>query len=149
MEAFTNCDTCAADLVPLVGCTGTVFCCTGTVFCCTRVVFGAKIRNCDTCAVDLVALSLAKIPKAAFATPVQRIWCQSQHLRRLCSGFRGVGGLGIPHSPKSDGTNGVLGPSPVVHRSLLADLLTAKQEPWLTSKSSDSRYGRRTRTRGQ
>ena len=31
----------------------------------------------------------------------------------------------------------VLGPSPVIHRSLIADLLTVKQEQWLTSKSSD------------
>ena len=40
----------------------------------------AKIKVCDTCAADLV-------PELPFATPVQRIWCHSRHLRHLCSGF--------------------------------------------------------------
>ena len=39
-----------------------------------------------------VLCPLTKMAKATFATPVQRIWGQSQHLRRRYSGFRGEWG---------------------------------------------------------
>ena len=49
--------------------------------------FCSKSIICDTCAADLIVCLPNKMPKSAFATPVQRILCQKQHLRHLCSGF--------------------------------------------------------------